>query len=176
MAHWDDCTTNPFNDSEKRSRCKTSGPGADLWPGYGNPAYSVQDIDNYCILWFNLGKTMTKRRTKSETRPCRNSIWRCRRLPPFMAAVRFGRIMVVGDPGIDYGANFRLPYAGTLDPRPSATGPAYTTAHPNANAEDPWFESTPYIGAFSATDNWADKPWTALHQLGYFKASVHFLR
>jgi hypothetical protein len=169
-ANWGDCDTNPFNDSEKRSRCKTSGPGADLWPGYGNPAFAVQDIDNYSILWWNLSKGMTKAGEVGDSTLSKLNIAQA------IAATTYGGgtvwpSMAVGDPGIYYGPNFRLPYGGTLDPRPSLTGPAYTTAHPDASTEDPWFVSTPYIGAFSATDNWADKPWTALHQFGYFKPS-----
>jgi hypothetical protein len=162
---WNDCTVCAPNDAEKRSRCKSSGPGADIWPGYSNPAYAVQDIDNYSILWWNLGKTMTKAGEVGDSTLSKLN------LEMSTAATLFGTVwpnQLVGDPGIFYGPNFRIRGNHALDPRPSISGPAYTTAHPNANTEDPWFESTPYIGAFSATDNWADKPWTALHQMGYF--------
>jgi hypothetical protein len=169
LADWNDCSTNPFNDSEKRSRCKTSGPGFDLRPGYGNPAYSVQDIDNYSILWWNLGKGMTKAGTTGDSTLSKLNLEMSTATSLYGGGTVWPN-MAVGDPGIKYGPNFRLPFAHALDPRPSATGPAYTTAHPNAHTEDPWFENVPYIGAFSATDNWADKPWTALHQYGYFKA------
>jgi hypothetical protein len=166
FANWGDCNTNPFNDAEKRSRCLSSGPGADLWTGYGNPAFAVQDIDNYSILWWKLAKTMTK------TGEVGDSTLSKLNLEMSTAAAAHGGTVwpnqSVGDPGIYYGPNFRIRGNQALDPRPSATGPAYTTAHPDASTEDPWFESTPYIGAFSATDNWANKPWTALHQLGYF--------
>ena len=166
FGNWDDCTVCAPNDAEKRSRCKSSGAGADLWSGYGNPAFAVQDIDNYSIIWWNLGKGMTKAGEVGD------SVLSKLNLEMSTAASLYGGTVwpnqLVGDPGIYYGPNFRSHGSHALDPRPSATGPAYTTAHPDAHAEDSWFESTPYIGAFSATDNWADKPWTALHQMGYF--------
>jgi len=169
-GNWNDCTTNPFNDSEKRSRCKTSGPGNDLWPGYGNSTYAVQDIDNYSIIWWNLGKGLVTPNEDGDTALVRiNQEEQAAAADPLIGNGTVWPNHNIVDPGIYYGANFRSNGAHALDPRPSATGPAYTTAHPDASTEDPWFESTPYIGAFSATDNWADKPWTALHQYGYFK-------
>jgi hypothetical protein len=169
VGNWDDCTAGS-NDSEKRSRCKTSGPGSDIWPGYGNPSYAVQDIDNYSIVWWNLGKTITKTGATGDSTLSKLN------LEMSTAATLYGGgtvwpNQVIADPGIFYGPNFRTVGAQALDPRPSAAGPAYTTAHPDAHSEDPWFVSTPYIGAFSATDNWADKPWTALHQMKYFVPS-----
>ena len=170
LGNWDDCTTNPFNDSEKRSRCKSSGTGADLWNGYGNPAFSVQDIDNYSILWFNLGKIMTKTGATGDS-----TLSKLNLEMSTAASLHGGAVwpnQLVGDPGIYYGPNFRSNGAHELDPCPSIMGPAYTTPHPDAHAENSWFESTRYIGAFDAYNNWADKPWTALHQYGYFKTHV----
>jgi trimeric autotransporter adhesin len=167
FGNWNDCDICTHNDSEKRSRCKTSGTGADLWTGYGNPAYAVQDIDNYSILWWNLGKTITKAGEAGDSTLSKLNLEMSTAASLYGGAVWPNQL--AGDPGIYYGANFRNHGAHALDPRPSASGPAYTTTHPDAHAEDSWFESTPYIGAFSATDNWADKSWTALHQMGYFK-------
>lgn len=51
----------------------------------------------------------------------------------------------------------------TLDPRPSAGGPAYTLPR-KALPVDPWWTAAGYYGAFSAGANWLNG-WTTLSQL-----------
>lgn len=54
---------------------------------------------------------------------------------------------------------------GNLDPRPSASGPAYTTSL--AATPGGFFETVDYKGAFAAdADNWLNH-WTAIYQYGY---------
>jgi hypothetical protein len=61
---------------------------------------------------------------------------------------------------------------GTLDPRPSATGPAYT--NPTTVSTDPFFTKTGFIGAFEAgTTNWMTG-WSGLWSLGYLPSDLTF--
>jgi hypothetical protein len=167
-GNWSDCSTCADNDAEKRSRCLTGGPGNDLWPGYGNPAYSVQDIDNYSIVWYNLGKGLVPATQDGDSAMFRLNLEQSTAAAMFGGTVWPNHVVVSTNPLGGYGPNFRQVGAHAIDPRPVAGGPAYTTPHPDGSNEDPFFVNTPYIGAFSATDNWADKPWTALHRMGYF--------
>lgn len=67
----------------------------------------------------------------------------------------------------------RFSQLGKFDPRPSATGPAYTNAKASYPSGDAFFTSVDYIGAFSAELNelWLNN-WTALDQLGFLTKAV----
>lgn len=54
---------------------------------------------------------------------------------------------------------------GGLDPRPSASGPAYNT--PMSSVSGAFYTPVNYKGAFSSEENWL-KGWSHLDQLGYF--------
>jgi len=54
---------------------------------------------------------------------------------------------------------------GGLDPRPSASGPAYSSSMSAVPGE--FYTNVDYKGAFSSEDNWL-KGWSRLDQLGYF--------
>lgn len=59
---------------------------------------------------------------------------------------------------------------GGLDPRPSTSGPAYTSL---AATPGGFFETVPFKGAFDADDeNWMNL-WTAVYQYGYLPEAVN---
>jgi len=68
----------------------------------------------------------------------------------------------------------RVQGCGTLDPRPSATGPAGTGAQFTGNqlTGDAFFTPVTYLGAFApAVPTWLGG-WTALDQMGYLSGSA----
>jgi hypothetical protein len=151
-------------DSEQRARCLTADTDSVLCGG--NPAYAVADIDVYSIIWHNLGKTITND-AKYWTRRLVES-------QDSAATVQFGQVWpynVIADPGVSYGANFRLIGSHSLDPRPTAGGPAFTINRVPANSEDPFFDNTNYVGAFDAITNWAEG-WTATWFYGHFRCTA----
>jgi trimeric autotransporter adhesin len=61
--------------------------------------------------------------------------------------------------GTDNGLN------GSLDPRPAAGSPALNAINVTDVPNDPFYQQTDYIGAFSESDLWISR-WTALAQFG----------
>ncbi|MEZ4686108.1 MAG: T9SS type A sorting domain-containing protein [Bacteroidia bacterium] len=67
-------------------------------------------------------------------------------------------------------SNSRIFAQNALDPRPSITGPAYTSTICDNN--DPWFTPVNYKGAFSAHGDFWLRGWTLMDQLGYFPTTT----
>ena len=167
QSSFGDCATGS-DDAEKRGRCFTSGSPDDTCHGNPAPNYAVSDIDVYSVAWWHVGATNSFPAELADgDKPWVNS-----RVADWVnrANTNFGQLWpndVIADPGIKYGPCWREHNHDDLDPRPSASGIAYTMNAPQASQEDSWFQDVPYSGAFSSTDNWA-MHWTAMWAYGYF--------
>lgn len=177
-----DCGVLTQKDSEYYSRC-WSGPFntnfSPASPAYANPTFAGgagtgSDLTIYGTIWWNIGrnaKTLPNELSSGQT-------FTEKRLftdYPALAATLTGQSWrnVIDNPlffGMDLS---RARFAGqnALDPRPAPNSPAFTEPRTNATAEDAFFSSAPYAGAFDSDNNWACG-WTALWDADYFNCTT----
>ncbi len=172
-----DCTVGAQPDAELYARC-WSGPYntnfAPAAPAYANPAFAGgagtgADLTIYGTIWWNVGRN-------AKTLPnelCAGQAWTEKHLftdYPALAQTLTGQSWknIIDNPlffGMDLS---RARFAGqnALDPRPAPESPAFTETRTDAPAEDAFFSSAPYAGAFDANNNWLCG-WTCLDDAGY---------
>ncbi len=175
--NYPDCAVLTQKDVEYYSRC-WSGPYntnfAPAAPAYTNPTFAGgpgtgSDLTVYGTIWWNIGrnaKLLPNELTAGQS-------WTEKRIftdYPALAVALTGQTWknIIDNPLL-FGTDFaRCRFAGqnALDPRPVPESPAFTEARTNASAEDPFFSSAPYAGAFDATNNWLCG-WTTLDENGY---------
>lgn len=156
-------------DAEYHSRCLTGPFTNPNWVGgYSNqnPAFAVSNFDVFGTIWCAINSAAI-----TPTLVASSQSWTEQRLftdyPSLggaIAGVPGGAWDNVIDNPIFAGNNrakSRFSGQNALDPRPAAGGPAFSIGLKDAPAEDPWFQSAPYAGAFNATNNWMMN-WTNL--------------
>lgn len=165
-------------DAEYHSRCLTGAFTNPNWVGgYSNtnPAYAVADFDIFGTIWCAINSAAI-----TPTLVASAQTWTEQRLftdyplaGGAIAGVPGGRWdNVIDDPLFTGNNRARSRFAGqnALDPRPSAASPAYSIGLKDAPAENSWFVSAPYAGAFNSTDNWL-LCWTSLWQADYLNTA-----
>ncbi len=172
LAPIPDCATTPTIDAEYHSRCASGSYTDANWVSgcvYDNPAFAVADLDIYGTVWCMFDPTaMTSAALVGDD--------------PHEAQRVFTDYPTLGGAAAGIGtwdnivANplftnndrtmSRVLGANALDPRPAATSVVFSMSLSDAPAEDAWFASAPYAGAFNSTDNWLNN-WTALYCEGF---------
>ncbi len=170
-------------DCEYHSRCLTGAFTNPNWVGgYSNvnPAYAVANLDVYGTMWCAINSAaMTQALVASSQTYTQQRLfvdWPA--AGGAIASVPGGLWEnVIEDPnfwGMDRSKS-RFANQNALDPRPEAGGPAFTLGLKDAPAEDPWFASAPYAGAFNATNNWLCC-WTNLWHKEYLRCTAPITR
>ncbi len=174
-----DCAILTQKDVEYRSRCWTGSYNTNFSPAapaYANPIFAGgagigSDLTMYGVIFWNIGrnaKLLPNELTAGQS-------WTEKRLftdYPALAVSLTGQSWrnVIDNPLL-YGTDFaRCRFAGqnALDPRPAPNSPAFTEARTDAPAEDAFFSSAPYAGAFDATNNWLCG-WTNIDDQNYLR-------
>lgn len=171
LAAIPDCATNSNIDSEYFSRCSTGAYSNPDWLAgciNDNPAYAVANLDIYGTIWCSFDPSQPTSPAVIGDEPGPND-WEAQRVfedYPLLGGAAAGigswdnivanPLFTNNDP-----ANSRVLGANALDPRPSASSPAFSISLSDAPNEDPWFMSAPFAGAFDNTNNWLNN-WTAL--------------